>query len=604
MDSAGDSINCRAGQFVLPHQFSSAQDALDRNGVTDATKAVFLSYASEDAEAAQRIADALRTAGIEVWFDRSELRGGDVWDQKIRREIRDCGLFVPVISSNTASRHEGYFRLEWDLADQRTHMMARNRVFIVPVCLDTTADSGADVPESFQRAQWTRLPAGDAPPAFAELIVRLLRQVSQTPASPAQVPQSTASSSSTSEKGPSFAVGPGAVPGPVRVAICVLPFSNVSGDVEQQVFIDGITEDIRTELSRWRLLEVRSRLASFKYRGTDVDVTRVARELKVRFVVEGSVRRMGDRIRITVELIDAASGHQVWGEHFDRLRTEIFTVQDEVVQRIVSTLVGRVRVTDADRARRKHPASLEAYECVLKGNTLPWDDAAGAAEAARLFEKAIEIDPGYGIAYALLAVMRTHDWEHQPGDSTAKLDEAYRLALRAVELDDSESTCHSMLAQVSLYRRAFEFAVQHMRRAVELNPNNQWNVADMALVLGYAGEAEEALTRSARAKQIDPYFDPPWYWRQAGRIYAVLRRYREALTMFERIPLRTYRDLAYMAACHARLGDGERARAFAGECLSRRADFSIRHFMAQEPFKLVFDAEHLKQSLHLAGLPE
>ena len=604
MDSAGDSINCRAGQFVLPHQFSSAQDALDRNGVTDATKAVFLSYASEDAEAAQRIADALRTAGIEVWFDRSELRGGDVWDQKIRREIRDCGLFVPVISSNTASRHEGYFRLEWDLADQRTHMMARNRVFIVPVCLDTTADSGADVPESFQRAQWTRLPAGDAPPAFAELIVRLLRQVSQTPASPAQVPQSTASSSSTSEKGPSFAVGPGAVPGPVRVAICVLPFSNVSGDVEQQVFIDGITEDIRTELSRWRLLEVRSRLASFKYRGTDVDVTRVARELKVRFVVEGSVRRMGDRIRITVELIDAASGQQVWGEHFDRLRTEIFTVQDEVVQRIVSTLVGRVRVTDADRARRKHPASLEAYECVLKGNTLPWDDAAGAAEAARLFEKAIEIDPGYGIAYALLAVMRTHDWEHQPGDSTAKLDEAYRLALRAVELDDSESTCHSMLAQVSLYRRAFEFAVQHMRRAVELNPNNQWNVADMALVLGYAGEAEEALTWSARAKQIDPYFDPPWYWRQAGRIYAVLRRYREALTMFERIPLRTYRDLAYMAACHARLGDGERARAFAGECLSRRADFSIRHFMAQEPFKLVFDAEHLKQSLHLAGLPE
>jgi len=568
------------------------------------TGAVFLSYASQDAAAAQRICAALRAAAIEVWFDQSELRGGDVWDQKIRREIRDCGLFIPVISSNTASRHEGYFRLEWDLADQRTHMMARNRVFIVPVCLDTTADAGADVPESFQRAQWTRLPAGDTSSAFVELIVRLLRQVSQTPASPAQAPQSTASSSSTSARGPDLAAGPGAVPGPVRVAICVLPFSNVSGDVEQQAFSDGITEDILTELSRWRLLEVRSRLASFKYRGTDVDITRVARELKVRFVVEGSVRRMGDRIRITVELIDAASGHQVWGDHFDRLQTEIFAVQDEVVQRIVSTLVGRVRVTDADRARRKHPASLEAYECVLKGNALPWDDAAGAAEATRLFEKAIEIDPGYGMAYALLAVMRTHDWEHQPGDSTAKLDEAYRLALRAVELDDSESTCHSMLAQVSLYRRAFEFAVQHMRRAVELNPNNQWNVADMALVLGYAGEAEEALTWSARAKQIDPYFDPPWYWRQAGRIYAVLRRHREALTMFEHIPLRSYRDLAYMAACHARLGDAERARALAAECLSRRADFSIRHFMAQEPFKLAFDAEHLEESLHLAGLPE
>jgi TolB-like protein/DNA-binding winged helix-turn-helix (wHTH) protein len=397
---------------------------------------------------------------------------------------------------------------------------------------------------------------------------------------------------------------PGTASGPVRVAICVLPFSNLSGDVEQQAFSDGISEDIITELSRWRLLEVRSRLASFKYRGTNVDITRVSRELNVRFVVEGSVRRMGDRIRITVQIIDAASSHQVWGDHFDRLQTEIFAVQDEVVQRIVSTLVGRVQMTDADRARRKHPASLEAYECVLKGNALPWDDAAGAAEATRLFEKAIEIDPGYGMAYALLAVMRTHDWVHQPGDSTAKLDEAYHLAIRAVELDDGESTCHSMLAQVSLWRRAFELALQHMRRAVELNPNNQWNVADMALVLGYAGEAEQALTWSARAKQIDPYFDPPWYWRQAGRIYAVLRRYREALAMFEHIPLRSYRDAAYMAGCYARLGESERAHALVAECLAKRPEFSIRHMMTKEPFKLVSDAEHLEQSLHLAGLPK
>jgi TolB-like protein/DNA-binding winged helix-turn-helix (wHTH) protein len=398
---------------------------------------------------------------------------------------------------------------------------------------------------------------------------------------------------------------PGTASGPVRVAICVLPFSNLSGDVEQQqAFSDGISEDIITELSRWRLLEVRSRLASFKYRGTNVDTSRVARELNVRFVVEGSVRRMGDRIRITVQLINAASGHQVWGDHFDRLQREIFAVQDEVVQRIVSTLVGRVQVTDADRARRKHPASLEAYECVLKGNALPWDDAAGAAEATRLFEKAIEIDPGYGMAYALLAVMRNQEWEHQPGDSTAKLDEAYHLAIRAVELDDGESTCHSMLAQVSLNRRGFELALQHMRRAVELNPNNQWNAADMAIVLGYAGQAEEALTWCARAKQIDPYFDPPWYWRETGRIYLVLRRYREALAMFEHIPLRTYRDAAYMAACHARLGDSERTRDLVAECLAKRPEFSIWHLMTKEPLKLESDAEHLEQSLHLAGLPE
>ena len=135
---------------------------------------MFLSYASQDAEAAQRLCNALRAAGIEVWFDQSELRGGDVWDQKIRREIHDCALFIPVISANTASRHEGYFRLEWDLADQRTHMLARNRAFIVPVCLDATPDAGADVPESFQRVQWTRLPGGETPPEFVKRIEQLL----------------------------------------------------------------------------------------------------------------------------------------------------------------------------------------------------------------------------------------------------------------------------------------------------------------------------------------------------------------------------------------------------------------------------------------------
>jgi hypothetical protein len=128
--------------------------------MTEPSHAVFLSYASQDAEPAQRICEALRAAGIEVFLDQSELRGGDVWDQKIRREIHECALFIPVISANTASRHEGYFRLEWNLADQRTHMMARNRVFVVPVCLDATPDAGADVPESCQRVQWTRLPPG------------------------------------------------------------------------------------------------------------------------------------------------------------------------------------------------------------------------------------------------------------------------------------------------------------------------------------------------------------------------------------------------------------------------------------------------------------
>jgi serine/threonine protein kinase/Tfp pilus assembly protein PilF len=392
--------------------------------------------------------------------------------------------------------------------------------------------------------------------------------------------------------------------GPTRVTICVLPFGNLSGDPEQQIFCDGFSQDIITELARWRMLEVRSRLASFKYRGTVILIARIARELNVRFVVEGSVRRLGDRIRIAVQLIDATTGQQVWGDRYDRDAAEIFSVQDEVAQKIVSTLVGRVQVTDADRASRKRPSSLEAYECVLRGNAMPWDDPASRAEATQLFEKAIQIDPGYGLAYGLLAVMRVSAWKNQTGDSTAYLDEAYKLARRAVELDDSESTCHSLLAQVYMYRRAFEPALQHMQRAVELNPNNQWNLADMAYVLCYAGEAEQSLNWSDRAKEVDPYFDPPWFSREKGRSYVVLGRYQQALTMFERIPLHTYYDAAYMAACHARLGNSDRARSLAAECLVRRPNFSIRRLLVIEPFKLSADAENLAQSLRLAGLPE
>ena len=175
-----------------------------------------------------------------------------------------------------------------------------------------------------------------------------------------------------------------------------MPFVNLSGDPSQEYFSDGITEDIITELARWRLLAVRSRSALFRYRGVAVDIKQVARELNVRFVVEGSVRRTGERIRINVQLVDGETGSHIWVEKFDT-ESRIFAVQDRVVQTIVSTLVGRVQVSAAERARRKPPASLAAYECVLKGNALSWDDPEGGAEATRLFEKAIELDPGYAL---------------------------------------------------------------------------------------------------------------------------------------------------------------------------------------------------------------
>lgn len=388
------------------------------------------------------------------------------------------------------------------------------------------------------------------------------------------------------------------------IPLAVLPFANMSGEPEQDYFSDGICEDITTELSRWHMLAVRSRAASFRYRGVAVDIPQVARELQVRFLVEGSVRRMGDRVRITAQLIDAETGIHVWAEKYDRALADIFMLQDEVVRTIVSTLVGRVQASDTERARRKPPASLAAYECVLQGNALRWEDREGCAEATRLFERAIELDPGYGLAHTLLAAMRYGQWYEDPVGVDATLHEATVLATRGVELDPDESTCHSILAQVCRLRRAFDLSLQHMRRSVELNPSNQWNMADMGMMLNYAGEPGEALAWFARARETDPYFDPPWYWREYGLAYLLLHRYQEALAMFGRLSTPHYRISALMAACHARLGDTGRARLCAAECLADRPGFSIAHYLAKTPFRNAEDAVHIAESLRLAGLPE
>ena len=464
-----------------------------------------------------------------------------------------------------------------------------DRGILVPVQLGP-----ARLPIDFRAFHTTDLAQfGDAAasPQFGEVVSAVERLVGRAaaPVAAGIVPQPT---------------HPGVSSAPARIAICVLPFANLSGDAEQQYFSDGITADIITELSRWRLLAVRSRSASFKYRGSAVDPMLVARELDVRFIVEGTVRRMGDRVRIGVQLIDAETGNHVWGERFDRAQAEIFSVQDEVVQTIVSTLVGRVHVSDAERARRKPPASLDAYECVLQGNALFWDEPSGAAEATRLFERAIELDPGYGLAHALLATLKRQKWrDDDSSDSGALLDEAYRLAMHAVELDDRDSSCHSMLAQVCLYRRQFDLALEHMERSVALNPNNQWNVADMGLILVFIGRAEDAMYWNQRARQIDPFFDQPWHWRQSGLTCMVLGRYQDALKLLAHHQVRKYYISAFIAGCQARLGDIEGARASVADCLSLKPDFSVRRWMSKEPFKLEADAERLAESLRLAGLP-
>ncbi len=389
------------------------------------------------------------------------------------------------------------------------------------------------------------------------------------------------------------------------LSIAVLPFLNMGADPEKDYFADGITEDIITELSRWRSLAVTSRNSTFRFKGKSVDIQRVGRELGVRFLVEGSVRRVGERIRVTAQLIDAETGNHLWSERFDRPEADLFAVQDEVVHTIVGTLAGRVQASGADRARRKPPSSLDAYDHMLRGNALRWDDPASAAEAKRAFERAIEIDPEYGLPHSLLAVLICREFENDLSGSRKTLDRAFALAQRAVELADDESTCHTILGQICLERRSFDLALHHTERGVEINPANQWNRADLGLILSYIGRADEGLQMLREARRADPYFGPRWYWRGLGVAQFVLRRYADGLPDFERgVTNHSLRALAMLAGCCAKLGLAERAREIVAQCLALQPSATIAKLVAKVPFKDVADSLHLAECLRLAGIPE
>ena len=390
-----------------------------------------------------------------------------------------------------------------------------------------------------------------------------------------------------------------------KPSVAVLPFDNMSGGEEQQYFGDGISDDIITELSRFRQLRVVARNSSFQFRGPNVDVARVGRELGILYVLEGSVRRLGNRIRITAQLVDASSGHHVWADRFDRPLEELFDVQDQVVRTIVGTLVGRLQADRADRAKRKPPTSLVAYECVLRGDALPVYDAANEAEARRLLKRAIELDPEYAKPYALLAFAFCREWYlDMSGSSDVALDQALALAKRAVELDDGQETCLAALGWVHMHRHSYDLAEHYYTRALALNPNNptvRANLGDLYLRLG---DPAKCLDYFREAKVIDPFFAPEWYWGPVGRAYFVTHQYDDAIAAFARYPSARFWGLAYLAACYALTGNIDRSKHHAAEVLRLMPEFSISRYVPKELYRLSSDRKHLTDALRKAGLPE
>jgi TolB-like protein/class 3 adenylate cyclase/tetratricopeptide (TPR) repeat protein len=390
----------------------------------------------------------------------------------------------------------------------------------------------------------------------------------------------------------------------VKPSIAVLPFTNISGDPEQTYFSDGITEDILTELSRFRALSVIARNSSFRFRGSDVDIIRVGRELAVQYVLEGSVRKLGNKIRITAQLIDAATGSHVWADRFDRSQEEIFTVQDQLVRMIVGTLAGRLQAAGVEKALRKPPASLAAYDYVLRADAIPPSTRESRAEARRLAEKAIEVDPGYGRAYTQLAISYYQEWYNDFSGSKAALDQAYSLANKAIGLDDNDSNAFSILGVIHLMRRSYDLAEHCYQKALALNPNRPVLMALLGMLYGYLGKPEEGIAYHKQAKLIDQFYDPTWYWPELGVLCFAAGRYEEAIVHLSRSPTMPHWVHGFLAACHALLNQSGDAQHHAAETLRLAPDFSSARFLAKEPFKQSSDQHRLLDGLRKAGLPE
>ncbi len=385
-------------------------------------------------------------------------------------------------------------------------------------------------------------------------------------------------------------------------SIAVLPFTNLGGDPEQDYFADGLTEDLITELSRFQELRVIARNSVMTYKGKPVRIQEVGHDLGVRYVLEGSVRKAGARVRITAQLIDAATGHHLWAERFDRDLADIFEVQDEVTRRIVVTLAGKLEESERRRARSLRTDNLEAYDCVLRGRELWFRFAAEAnREARRLYEKAIELDPEYARAYASLAWTYLTEHDERWGDPADKpLERALEIARRGVTVNPASHSNHLALGQVCLSKGLHEEALQALETAITLNPNDADGYVFLAETLSFAGRPDEAIGLIEKAQRLNPA--SRWYAWQLAAAYYVARRYEDAVAALRKGRPLVAMGYRWLAIACGQLGREQDAKAAAEEYLKRTPGFSLATHLETMPFQHAKDREHSVDGMRKAGL--
>jgi TolB-like protein/Flp pilus assembly protein TadD len=536
--------------------------------MNESAQAVFLSYASEDAEAAQRISDALRGAGLEVWFDRSELRGGDAWDAMIRRQIRTCSLFIPLISANSRVRSEGYFRLEWKLAVDRSYLMASDRAFLVPVVIDGARDGDVRVPERFWEVQWTRLPVGEVPPAFIDRIQRLLSPAMQAPKEKLGAPGTPASAApNTMDRAPD--PKPGEPPKSVRArmgwlalatvailiialvlvarfkaappaaqttaasgseqSIAILPFVDMSEKKDQEYFSDGISEELIDLVSRGTNLRVPARTSSFYFKGKQVTIAEIAQALGVTHVLEGSIRKAGGTIRVTVQLIRATDGYHLWSATYDRELKDIFKVQDDIAATVVEALKSRLSAPAGNLGR---PANADAYnEYLLGKQAFNRGNPEGFQSAIASFHRAIALDSRYGAAYAELATAEAY-WADN-GGGPADVEQALKDADQAIALAPNQPDGYVSRGLLRFSRKwDWSGAQGDLEKALQLDASDSTTERRYGGLLAALGRLPDGIAAVKKAIDIDPLSNAAWG--NLGVYYTSLGQFGEARKALQR----------------------------------------------------------------------
>jgi adenylate cyclase len=394
-----------------------------------------------------------------------------------------------------------------------------------------------------------------------------------------------------------------------KPSVAVLPFANMSGDAGQEYFSDGITEDIITNLSRNHAFFVISRSTSFTYKGPAIDVAKMARELGVRYVLEGSVRRAGNRVRITAQLIDATSGHHLWADRYDRELADVFAVQDEIARHITAAIAPGIISAEVQQAQRKDPSQLDAWDRTVRAH---WHirrfTERDLAEARRLLDEAIALDPANSMALADLAFARHFEavfgWGDGPAESHAQLGAAAR---KAVAVDDSDAMAHTSLAIFDLFSGRHEEARRRLKLALDLDPNSMFACGYLGASYSFGGDYEAALPQLEEALLLSPRGPLVVVWRMCkGWAALTAERYEEAVDFVTQASEANpeFPDIyAVMASANGHLGKAAAARAALDQLVLRMPNLTASDERLNRPFARAADRDRYLEGLRKAGMP-